>query len=204
MTIRAILFDADGVVQRAGGAFRAHLATLVEPQQDLDAFIAEVVAAEKPCLVGAADFAAELATILERWNSRRTVDEALSIWRDLIVDRSIVDAIASMRSAGLCCCLATNQHAQRAAYMSDELGYRDVFDREFYSCRVGAAKPDREYFERIVAALRLPPPQLLFFDDHQANVTAAREAGINAELFQPNSGAALLVRLLDGFGINVV
>jgi HAD superfamily hydrolase (TIGR01509 family) len=203
MTIRAILLDADGVVQRAGGAFRTHLATLVEPQQDLDAFIAEVVAVEQPCLIGAADFAVELARILERWNSRRTVAEALAIWRDLIVDRSIIDAVAAVRSAGLCVCLATNQHTQRATYMSDELGYRDVFDREFYSCHVGAAKPDREYFERIVGALGLPPVQLLFFDDHDANVAAAREAGLNAAFFQPNSGAVLLRRLLEGFGVTI-
>jgi len=203
MTIRALLLDADGVVQRAGRVWRDELAKLIDATQDLDAFIADVVAAEKPCLVGAADFAARLSGVLERWHSATRVDEALRIWTDITVDRGILAAVTAVRGGGLCCCLATNQHARRAAYMSAELRYGELFDREFYSCEVGRAKPDPEYFERILAMLGVRPEDVLFFDDHENNAAAAREVGINGVHFEPNGGAALLIRRLGEFGVNV-
>lgn len=201
MNIRALLLDADGVVQRANRVWREELARLIDPAQDLETFIAEVVAAEKPCLVGSADFAVQLAGVLERWHSATSVDAALRIWTDVRVDAGIIATVAALRDRGLCCCLATNQHAQRAAYMSAELRYGELFDRTFYSCAVGRAKPDPEFFERVVATLGLPARDVLFFDDHEQNAAAAREVGINGVRFEPNAGAAVLVRQLAEFGI---
>jgi putative hydrolase of the HAD superfamily len=61
--------------------------------------------------------------------------------------------------------------------------YRELFDHEFYSHALGFAKPDPEYFHAIAAKLALAADQLLFIDDHEANVLGAREAGLHAELF---------------------
>jgi putative hydrolase of the HAD superfamily len=203
MNIRAVLLDADGVVQRSARIWRDEMARLIDPLQDLNAFIADVVAAEKPCLIGTADFAVELQAVLARWHSATPLPTALAIWTDIIVDRSILATVEGLRAGGLCCGLATNQHAQRAAYMSVELRYREFFDREFYSCAVGRAKPDPEYFERVVTMLGLPPQDVLFFDDHEANAAAAREVGMNGVHFEPNAGSALLIRQLQEFGVNV-
>lgn len=201
--IRALLLDADGVVQRSARVWRDEMARLIDPHQDLNAFIADVVAAERPCLIGAADFAVELRAVLTRWHSGAAVQAAFAIWTDITVDRSILATVKALRAGGLCCGLATNQHAQRAAYMSAELGYREFFDREFYSCVVGRAKPDPEYFERVVTMLALPPQEVLFFDDHEGNAAAAREVGMNGVHFEPNAGSAVLVRHLNEFGIIV-
>jgi putative hydrolase of the HAD superfamily len=202
MTYRAILFDADGVVQRPAGVWRAEMAGLIEPGADLDAFIADVVAAEQPCLVGAADFPTELARVLERWASQSGVDAALAIWRDIIVDHEVLDAVGALRRSGTLCCIASNQHAQRAAYMRRQLRYDAAFDWQFYSCDVGHAKPDRIFFERIVTALDLPPADVLFLDDHAVNAQAAAETGIHGVHFEPNAGAQRLVELLDELNLS--
>jgi putative hydrolase of the HAD superfamily len=201
MTYRAILFDADGVVQRPAGVWRAEMAGLIEPGADLDGFIADVVAAERPCLVGAADFPTELAGVLARWGSATDVDAALSIWRDIIVDHEILDAVGALRRDGVICCVASNQHAQRAAYMRMQLRYDTAFDRQFYSCHVGRAKPDPAFFEEIIASLAMSPETVLFFDDHEANAAAARAIGIRGVHFAPNAGAARLTELLDELGL---
>ncbi|WP_113702586.1 HAD family hydrolase [Nonomuraea lactucae] len=52
-----------------------------------------------------------------------------------------------------------------------------------YSCRIGVAKPDRRAYEICAARMGVPPSQVLFFDDSEVNVVAAREAGMAAELF---------------------
>jgi putative hydrolase of the HAD superfamily len=178
------------------------MAGLIDPGADLDAFIADVVAAEQPCLVGAADFPTELGRVLVRWGSATDIATALSIWRDIIVDHEVLDAVGALRRDGIVCCVASNQHAQRAAYMRRELRYDAAFDRQFYSCDVGRAKPDPAFFAYIVESLALPPEAVLFFDDHDANAAAAREVGIRGLHFPPNAGATRLVGLLDELGLS--
>jgi hypothetical protein len=59
-TIRAVLLDADGVVQLPGSAWNASLDLLCGDPSRADEFRTDVFAAEKPCLTGAADLEAAL------------------------------------------------------------------------------------------------------------------------------------------------
>ena len=52
-----------------------------------------------------------------------------------------------------------------------------------YSCQIGVAKPDRRAYEICAQRLGVEPGEVLFFDDNEVNVVAAREAGMAAELF---------------------
>ncbi len=204
MTIEAILFDADGVIQRTRGNWREQFTALLGRDEDLDAFIADLFAAEKPCLSGAADFPTELAGVLERWGSPASVAQALGVWTNIEVHADVVALIETLRSRGMRCHLASNQQAHRARYMSDELGYRTLFDREFYSCRVGVAKPAAAYFEHLLDELKLPAGRVLFVDDIEANVLAARSIGINGVHFTANAGAAAMDAHLARHGVGAV
>lgn len=59
----------------------------------------------------------------------------------------------------------------------------DTFDDLVLSWRLQAAKPDPEAYERAAAALAVDPGQILFFDDSEANVDAARAAGWQAHRY---------------------
>jgi putative hydrolase of the HAD superfamily len=83
--------------------------------------------------------------------------------------------------------------------MSEQLGYRQLFDREFYSCRVGFAKPDAEYFRALLGRLELRPDTALFLDDNEVNVASARAVGLHAEHFLVDTGPLQLERLLAGY-----
>ena len=48
------------------------------------------------------------------------------------------------------------------------------------SYRMGMVKPDPEIYQSMVETIGLPPERLLFFDDNQINIDAARRIGINA------------------------
>ncbi len=50
--IKAILFDADGVVQKPSLPWRTQIGNLISVSTNSDDFIAEIFAAEKPCLIG--------------------------------------------------------------------------------------------------------------------------------------------------------
>lgn len=196
--VRAILFDADGVIQRTRGNWRADFAKLLGRDDQLDTFIAELFAAEKPCLIGQADFASQLAAVLGRWDSSGTVADALSIWENIEADAGVLAMIASLRRSGVGCYLASNQQAHRAAYMRDVLGYETLFDRAFYSYQLGFAKPDRAYFDRVLAELSVPAREVLFIDD----VASAQLSGIRSVHFVANTGVTALRAHLAAHGIS--
>lgn len=172
-------------------------------EEHLDAFIADLFAAEKPCLTGHADFESQIATVLGRWRTSATVEDTLSIWTNIEVDTDMIDTISAIRRTGIACHLASNQQAHRARYMADALGYHAKFDRAFYSCHVGYAKPDRAYFDHVLAELTLAPDDVLFIDDLEPNVASARQAGIRGVHFKANAGVAALVEHLGQHGITL-
>ena len=76
--------------------------------------------------------------------------------------------------------LATNQERLRAAYLMEKLGLAEHVDGIFYSARLGAKKPDREFFARIQAAVGLNGEEMLLIDDSRQNSEAALKAGWQA------------------------
>ncbi len=198
--IGAVLFDADGVVQRPGSSFW-EMAANASPDGDSKTFFAAVGAAEKPCLTGHADFKVALAGALEALGSEFDFERALATWCDIEIDHLVIELILALRASGTLCCLATNQNPYRAEYMSAALKLDERFDQVFYSCQVGFAKPDEQYFESVVTSLNIPPHQILFIDDSMANIEAARGLGINAEHFEPYSGGESLQKILDRYSL---
>ncbi|MFI7703846.1 HAD family hydrolase [Nonomuraea sp. NPDC049480] len=63
-----------------------------------------------------------------------------------------------------------------------------------YSCRIGVAKPERRAYEICAEAVGAAPGDILFFDDNEANVVAAREAGMAAEVFESPEQVRALAR----------
>jgi putative hydrolase of the HAD superfamily len=193
MSPSAVLFDADGVVQRSDRDWWGQLTSLVP--SDGDAFVADLMEAEKPALVGKVDFRDALADVLRRWNSPASVDEALEPWTWFVAEPEVIALIQSLRAAGVGCHLATNQQSYRRAIMQDERGYGAWFDQTFYSCDLGLAKPDPAYFRTILGSLDLPASSVLFIDDNVDNVAAASSVGLRAEVYDLSAGVPALVEL---------
>lgn len=198
--IAAVLFDADGVLQHQG----QYLADLAELQgwteEQLWAFMNDVFAVERPLLTQEADFPALLMPVVKAHGLTVEVDEFLVHWcrRGIAVDLAALELVRSLRGRGFVCGLATNQVTYRAAYMLEELGYAALFDHLFVSCLMGRAKPSAGFFRSAIETLGLRPHQVLFIDDHLANVEAARAEGLRAELLP---AGASLARLLAEAGL---
>jgi putative hydrolase of the HAD superfamily len=201
--IRTVLFDADGVVQRPSAHRRAAWQALLGPERNVDEFVAALWEAESRALDGGVDFVSALSELVTQWRCQGGFQDALRAWTMIEPDERILQAVRALRRNGFRCCLATNQEPHRASYMSEHLGYCRLFDREFYSCRMGVAKPAPAYFRSIVDELHSSPGNVLFLDDNEANVAAAKQAGLNAEQFFVDLGAMKLWQTLRHFGIHV-
>src|SRR5580692_7977815 len=76
----------------------------------------------------------------------------------------------------------------------DHSGWSARFDRRFYSCRLGLAKPDPAVYEAVLDGLGATPQSVLVVDDRAENTRAATALGLQAVRF---TSAAELPRQLD-------
>lgn len=201
MRIEAILFDADGVIQRRPQGWRDTLGERLGFSGEAGDFLASAFRAEDPALEGQTDFVSTLSNLLSQWNCRATLDEALRMWTMLEVDSEIADTIWRLRQHGVSCHLASNQEPYKARYMSEVLGYSHLFEQEFYSCQLGVKQPKGAYFRAIVNALELPPNRILFIDDRPRNVDSAREVGLHASTYHLETGRDGLNQILEAYGL---
>jgi len=65
----------------------------------------------------------------------------------------------------------------------DRSGWSASFDRRFYSCRLGLAKPDPAVYQAVLDDLGATPESVLFIDDRAENVLAATALGLQAVRF---------------------
>jgi epoxide hydrolase-like predicted phosphatase len=63
-------------------------------------------------------------------------------------------------------------------------GVNSLFEKEFFSHKVGLAKPDIKIYELAIKDIGLKPEEIIFIDDKLDNVTAANNAGLNGILFE--------------------
>jgi len=202
MTVRHLLLDADGVLQRVGGdGWRDEVRRRLGDRTD--DFLRAVGECEAPALRGRGPFPDGLDRVLSEHGLEAgdVEDVYTALWATITVDEGTLAAARAARSAGLGVHLVTNQHARRAAYMRDTLGYDDLFDTCFYSCELGAAKPEPAFFATVLDRLGSDPASAVLVDDSAANVDAARAAGIATVQWHLDEGHDVLRSRLSAVGV---
>ena len=110
--------------------------------------------------------------------------EVMSYWfeKDSNINSAVLDVVRGLsRIETLQLYLATGQEHHRAAYLWNDLKFREHFQEIFYSAKLGQLKSSPEFFHAINADLAIEPgDQVLFFDDQEDVVETARSVGWNA------------------------
>ena len=196
--VGVLLWDADGVLQHPRHEWRPRLDGWGGP-----GFAEALFDAEVPALRGEEPFRASLTRLLDaRPEVTATVEDLLGLWEQVDGDPEAVALVAEVAASGVTCVLATNQQDHRRDFLRRTFGYDDVFSRSFYSCDLGAMKPEAAYFERVLDGLGIALADantVGFVDDSLANVETARGLGIRAVHHDPATGVAGL-RAALGWG----
>lgn len=190
------MFDADGVVQRTPSDWIDRVGKLCGQPDRAQAFVEAVFATEQASLIGEGNFEEDLQALLQSWGSPSVLDQALELWTLMEPDAEVLDFIDTLRSGGFIVGLASNQQSYRSEFMSGTLNYASAFDYLFYSHDLGEKKPSRRYFQLICDVLALEPTQIVFIDDHQANVDAAVGVGLRACQYHLSEGMHQLQKRL--------
>ena len=81
------------------------------------------------------------------------------------------------------------------ASFRERFGYADfdgLFEKAWFSFRMGMKKPDREIYDHVLSFHGLVPAETLFIDDLPANVQAAVDAGMQGYVLKPGEEFGLL------------
>jgi haloacid dehalogenase superfamily, subfamily IA, variant 3 with third motif having DD or ED len=196
--IRALLFDADGVLQwPRPGAWEAFAAL---GGGDVG-FVTELLAEESKSMTGQVELSEVLQALIRRRRLGITVEELIEVWCRIEVNSAMLEVVAQARRAGLRTALATNQQPHRGAWMQQNLPYSEQFDQLCYSFELGLAKPDRHFFTEVVRRLDVAPEEAVMIDDLERNVRSARRAGLHGVVCTRRDDAASIRRKLHRLGV---
>lgn len=118
--------------------------------------------------------------------SRLLDDTALSVLRELSEDGRYLLGYLN------------NESRELNEYRLDHFGLKPPATVFLSSCYVGVRKPDLAIYRFAADVLQLPPAEIIFIDDREINVEAARKAGLDAILYK---GSEALREELIGRGV---
>lgn len=99
----------------------------------------------------------------------------------------VLDLLACLRNC-FSIAILSNTNELHWRRFEEEFGLLACCDRAFGSHLIGLMKPEAEIFSHVCEALDAAPEKILFFDDNEANVAAARAGGMQAELVRGFEG----------------
>ena len=103
----------------------------------------------------------------------------------------MLDLLDVLARSGLTLGLLSNIPPELAAEFRQRHAWLDRFAVVGFSCRIGHVKPEPAAFDWCIRILGVEPARILFVDDREENVRAARSRGMQGHLF---TGAATLAQ----------
>lgn len=184
--VRIVILDVDGVVMRS-----SRFASVLEKDHGVASadWFAFLEGPYQEALTGKADLKTIIQPFLADWNWKGTVEAFLTYWfkTEDVVNEEVLKVVEDLGVRGIKCYLATNQDKYQMEFLRDTLNLKHWFDGIFCSAGVGAQKPDKPFFERVLKRIdpkrQLLGQEIIYWDDEDAHVKAAKEFKLQAYQF---------------------
>ncbi len=92
----------------------------------------------------------------------------------------------------------TNMSPELWRFANAKFGFSSEFDATYHSGQYGIRKPDARVFQVVLRDLRVRPADVIFLDDREENVAAARKLGMRGVVFE---NAAQAEKELNRLGV---
>jgi epoxide hydrolase-like predicted phosphatase len=99
-------------------------------------------------------------------------------------NQAMIDHMRGLRRRGYRMAICTNNVREWEEMWRAMLPVDEIFELVVDSAYVGVRKPDRRIYEIVLDRLDLPADEIVFVDDVEQNVLAARELGMHAVHFR--------------------
>lgn len=191
MSIRAVVFDIGGVLEitpETGWTEQWETHLHLEPGE-LDKRLTQVWKDGSRGKISAAEVEKSVREILGL--NRVQVDAFMSdLWEEYLgmLNVEMAAYFSSLRPRYRTAILS-NSFVGAREREQERYHFAEMADLIIYSHEVGVAKPERRIFELTCERLGVQPTEMVFLDDVAAIVSAARELGIHAILFEETAQA---------------
>lgn len=99
------------------------------------------------------------------------------------LNKPMLPILDALKARGHRLVLLSNTSIAHFEFVQENYDVLDRFDDFVVSFRVGALKPDRAIYEAALRTIQCDPSECFYTDDISAYVDAAREFGLQAEVF---------------------
>ena len=181
--IQALLLDGDGVTLKKQGYFsEVYSKEYGVPLEKIIPFFKNEF---RKCQLGHGDVKDVLPAYLKEWGWEKSVDDFLQYWfaSNTVADEAVLQKVQELRSKDVKCYLVTDQEKYRAQYSRQVLGFDKKFDGCFFSCELGVSKADPEFFKTVISKIGCEPDEVVYLDDEEGDVEAAKKLGVAAKLY---------------------
>ena len=130
--------------------------------------------------------ARDLDKAIDASTLRRLIDADTNVWTQPNVE--MMEWAARLNRAGIKTGILSNiGDAMELGVLGRFPALRE-FSHHTFSHRLGIAKPDAEIYRHAVEGLGVPAGEILFVDDREENILAARDAGMVAVRYAGHAG----------------
>ena len=120
--------------------------------------------------------AQELGHPLDATSLARLIEADTELWTQ--PNQPMIDWVATLQNAGVRTGILSNLGDAMETGVRARCPWLERFDHLTFSHRLGIAKPDLAIYQHAADGLGLAPEHVLFIDDREGNVEAARQAGM--------------------------
>ncbi len=110
--------------------------------------------------------------------ARKLLNEDLGSW--FHISREVTEWALGLQAGGLRLGILSNMPHDFMDRFGDRIELFTKADVAVFSCFVNQIKPEPPIYQTLIERIGCAPEEIVFFDDLEANVAAARRAGINA------------------------
>lgn len=105
----------------------------------------------------------------------------VELWNNY--DERVLSWAAHLRAHGVRTAILSNLPRVLGEELRRTPGFLDPFDHVTFSYELGIVKPEAGIYRDAIRGLGVTPGDALFLDDRLENISGARDAGLQAELF---------------------
>ena len=191
MTIQAVVFDIGGVLELTPdlGVTQTWESRLGLAAGELDKRMYDIWRGGSVGTISEQEVHRALAERLG-FDEEQLADFMGDIWREYLgtANTELIDYACRLRPRYRTGIVSNSfvgaREREQAAY-----GFQDLVDEIIYSHECGMSKPDPGIYALACERLQADPAQVVFLDDSELCVAGARQAGIQAVLYQDNAQA---------------
>lgn len=95
-----------------------------------------------------------------------------------------IEIIEELKSKNIKMGILSSHSKEWTEFLREKIGHEKYFDKTLYSYQVGIAKPNIEFYKKIVEKLNVLPEVCIYIDDKEKYLRPAKKLGMKTILFR--------------------